>query len=228
MSRSYAVVVQILLFSTLGLLHAQDTDDIRTVLQNSLELGSTCIDSPCLFGQSLRGMSYDQVQRIISNSNMRDSLFLVDAPRGTIRWIWAPEIALTLGVDVYSEILTEDVYSFISEFSSFNNVSFRDGMADGVWLHFETELSTLVQTYGEPLLIAPWSYTRFGDMTFHIIFPDVEGYFTAITRCDSPELVASTRIIGHSSTVEEPYISGEALEWQGYTDALPDCTIFQP
>ena len=228
MLRNFTMVTLIFLFSRSFLLQTEDDENIGTILQNSLIIGDTCTDSPCLFGQSLQGMSYNKVHQLISLSDMRNNLVLIDSPMGTIYWLWTSEIAPILGVPTYSEILTEDEYNHINEFYGFNSVSFRDGLASSIGLGFETQLSVLVQTYGEPVMVDPLSYNRFGDMTFHIFFPNVEGYFTAYTRCDNPKLIASTRILRYTSTVDKPFISDEVIKWHGYTDDLPDCTIFQP
>lgn len=228
MFRNYILVVLTLLFLMLGLLQAEQRESIGTVLQEDLIIGDSCTASPCLFDQPLQNMSYNQVQQIISSSDMRDNLILVDAPRNLIRWIWSSEFSLMLGVESYPEILSDDEYNYINEFNGFSSIGFRNGIADSVWLYFETQLSVLLETYGEPFIVTPLSYTRFGDMTFRIFFLETEGNFVAITRCDSPELVASTRIIGYSSTADEQFISDESIQWQGYTDNLPDCSSFQP
>ncbi len=228
MFRNFVMVALIFLFSTSFLLQAEEDEDIGAILQDSLIISDTCTDSPCLFGQSLQGMSYNQVHQLISVSDMRDNLVLIDSPMGTIYWLWSSEIAPVLGVPAYSEILTEDEYNHINEFNGFNSISFHNGLASSVGLGFETQLSVLVEIYGEPVMVDPLSYNRFGDLTFQIFFPNIEGYFTAYTQCDNPELVASTRILRYTSTVDDPFISDEVVEWQGYTDELPDCTTFQP
>lgn len=228
MLRHYLLFLLLASVLVLGASQAQDDEDMGTVLHDVLMIGDTCTNSPCLFGQSLHSISFNQVHRVISDSGIRDKLIFVDSPRYTIRWLWSSEIASTLGVQVYSETLTEDEYNYIHEFGGFNSISFQNGIAYSIWLRFETRLSTLVQTYGEPILVDPLSYTQFGDMTFRIFFPNVDGYFTAFTRCENAELIASTRINGYTSTIEELHISEKALQWQGYTDNLPDCTIFQP
>jgi hypothetical protein len=65
-------------------------------------------------------------------------------------------------------------------------------------------------------------------MDFLIAFSDTEGYFIARTRCDEPKLENDTQIVGHLSSLKQPYTSSEIIDWEGYTADLPNCAIFQP
>ncbi|MEO1287113.1 MAG: hypothetical protein AAFV93_05045 [Chloroflexota bacterium] len=174
MFKSYLIVITILTVLTLLTLQAQDEDNIEAILQQDMILNSTCTISPCLFGESLQGMSYDEVQRTIHNSSMRDNLILVGAPRrNQILWLWSSEFSSLLGVDTYTDSLTDEEYNHIYEFQGFNTINFSNGVVYSIWLRIETQLSTLIQIYEQPIAIVPSTYNRFGDMTFRIYFTDV-------------------------------------------------------
>jgi hypothetical protein len=55
-------------------------------------------------------------------------------------------------------------------------------------------------------------------------------YFGVLTSCREPELGPNNLIRYHISAAPEsiPRLPSEEIPWTGYTDDLPDCSIFQP
>jgi hypothetical protein len=106
-------------------------------------------------------------------------------------------------------------------------VSFRDGKADSTKLVFTIELDELLDMWGEPDTIIPYGYTRWGHMEILLTYKTSSDYFGVLTSCEEPELGPNHLTVFHISSARSISTDLE-MPWTGYTDDLPDCTIFQP
>jgi hypothetical protein len=186
--------------------------NIATIITTDFKLGIICIESPCLFGVSLRGANEKTTKQILQDSNLADSLEIT-ATEPYIQWIWTKEFGKKLNI--------------IDRNEDDNFVTFGEGQVNMVSISFIVNLGTIIQIYGNPSFVVPYGYNNWGNMHYLIAFEKAEGYFVATTLCDKPLLEADTSIIGHFSYLKTPYISSDIINWQGYTSDLPDCTIFQ-
>jgi hypothetical protein len=214
MFKACAMGILFLVISIFGVLQINNATDMQPILENRLMLGDLCVESPCLFGQSLEGMDFGTTLQVLGNSNLRDDIILVEAPDRVIHWIWSDEFATQLNI-VTSEL-------------QYNIIGFTDGEVHSVQVAFVTELGFLIRMFGEPSFVVPYSYDYYSNMDFLISLPQVEGYFIARTRCQNPELNSSSRVTGHLSISSRPYLSDEIINWNNSLDELPDCSIFQP
>ncbi len=164
MGIDYLVNLLYIFFSLFGFIHIDEPKDIQFFLENQLRLGSACEVSPCLFGQSINGMNKNQVDRIITESSLTERAIFIDGGPNAITWIWTREFAPTMGFYFYQEPLIIDNYSSLV----YSGIGFHDDEASDVWFSFFTEFRVLVDLYGEPELVVPATYTRWGTMQFRV------------------------------------------------------------
>lgn len=182
---------------------------------------------PCFDGHSLHGATVEQVQGILSESPLtRDAeLTLVDEGyQQVIQWLWPESIAQKLASE--SRIIDTLDYS--------NLIVFREGRVWAVYLTFAISLDDFLSTFGNPTAIYPAKYTRFGSEVFDFAYQDPIGDFEVWTLCEDPSLSAdndvraySYRVTTESDPTDHHHVY-PAIPWDGYTDELPDCTVFHP
>lgn len=178
---------------------------------------------PCFFGYSLAAATVDEVYAILSMiplTQEADLWFTDDGEQQEIRWQWPEDVAVKLNSGEYP------LYG--PEYES--RIVFRGNRVWSVYLSFSISLGELIDTFSNPVTVMPWFYTRFGSEIFALHYPDLSGYFEAWTSCSNPELLPDTEVKAYlnRASVNEDVYKESMIPWEGYTDALPDCTVFQP
>jgi hypothetical protein len=174
----------------------------------------------------LQGVTVEEVQEILATSSLTenaDLTFIDDDYQQVVKWHWSEDMA---------ERLTSGDLFLLAPYES-NRIIIRNHLVWSEHLTFAISLEELLGAFGAPMAVSPNRFTRFGSEIFALIYQNPPGHFEAWTACDAPELSADTAVRAYThmnmtkSNFKDDY-AGPILPWDGYTDELPDCTVFQP
>jgi hypothetical protein len=170
-------------------------------------------DSPCLFGQSLQNQTPEQIVKLLHNSWAAEQ---VTYDGGKVSWNWNNVVWRAI-----NRASPQDQY---------NVVTFNSNRLRSLEIHFSLPLEDLIDILGSPQFAFPFTYNHSFQMKYHLIFPNVLGRFSALTDCKQPKLLPQTPVIYYIYRDDPKFNSPTApyVVWQGYTDNLPDCSIFTP
>lgn len=174
-----------------------------------------CTAPPCLFGHSLQEANYEQVARMLENASLTQGA-TIEHDNTTLEWFWPEAIA--------SQLAPASNYPPFY----YNYIDFRQGEVDSVKLIFTIQLDELINKWGEPNSVIPFSYTHWGDMEILLDYGESRGYFGVLTNCSKPELMSDNLVAFHISARPGTISREFEMPWSGYSSELPDCAIFQP
>ena len=222
----------VILFLLLSRLDHSGSSNLRAAeLVTEMVAAEDCI-SPCYFGTSLRGATYEEARTVLQTSPLTDQSQLIteQVPGGQeIKWLWPDDIAERL-TSQKTWLDRKDHYFYASEY---NYVTIRDGFVQEVRLTFAVQLDRLMDELGPPEAAFPDTLLGFGNMIVSLAYEEPLGYFEIRTRCQpeiSPNQTVhayyySESIRANLFDTQSPFIS----HWSGYNTQVSDCaTSFLP
>jgi hypothetical protein len=169
--------------------------------------------SPCLFGQPLLNQKPEQMVKLLHNSWAADQVTYDDEK---VSWNWNNVVWRAI--------------SQTSRLDQYNIMDFNANHLKTLEVHFWLPLEDLINVLGNPQFALPFTYNHSFQMEYHLIFLNVSGHFSALTDCKQPKLLPDTPVIYYIYRDDPKFNSPTVpyVVWQGYTDKLPDCSIFTP
>ena len=215
MSKGCLQILGVVVAGFLSLLTLSTRPQASSTSPIDLLMLDTCTASPCLFGHSLQEANYEHVASMLENTPLTQGA-AIEHDDTTLKWFW-PEV-------IASQLAPASNYPPFY----YNYINFRQGGVDSVKLIFTIRLDELINKWGEPNSVIPFSYTHWGDMEILLDYGESRGYFGVLTSCSEPELTPDKLVRFHFSARPGTISRDFELPWSGYASDLPDCTIFQP
>lgn len=182
-------------------------------LLHDLLMPSSCEITPCFLGVPLEEISNDSIGEVLETSPVLQDATIVYDGESRITWRWGESVASEL---TYSPYYLED-----------NHVSFfDDGSIREFQFSFAIQLEDLIDWLGEPDFVYPYTFFR-SNILYHIVYEEIGGSFGVWLECENPSL-QSDSVISHFNVRIINHQTPPIIEWDGYPDELPNCSVFQP
>lgn len=191
-------------------------------------------DMPCLFGTSLNGLSYAEIQNLLENHPLTyDASFEYDTNR--IKWIWSNR----------ARSLISQKFSKLPYYDDLNFVEFEKNRVSKIGIVFGYSLADIIDIYGNKFIVYPYIDAGLAGTTYALEYPELEGWFIVSKRCENPYLTPNTFVVSYIYMVnDEPYYvkhttppedwTGnpddwfEPVHWSDYQTEIQSCSAFVP
>ncbi len=170
---------------------------------------------PCFFGQSLSGLSQEEILRILETSNIMQDVQIDTEYDRYISWSWSEDM-VNLLTDKDLKLTQDENHNF---------VLFEDNRLFAIELSFAIYLEDLLDIVGEPveMFAGPYSSAKAGLVFVYDSSP--VGHFHSWFSCSDPSISAD--MVVHSYYYDTRFTSDiysteeTIVEWQGLDGPVP-------
>lgn len=219
--------------SLLACTAGRDAEPSGIRLVSELIDGENC-ETPCLWGTSLRGASFEETMEVLRTIPLMQDVILdiqeysqtdpytqTETRIQAVSWVW-PEAT--------SRRLASDGMQLIGD-RNYNYMWFSDGILESVHIGFAIRLGELVEAWGPPrgMFTGPYRPLMAGLV---LVYEHPIGHFGAFIDCHAPELSPNTIIRSYSyqeSFQADLFSTYESVvPWNGYNADGLDCAFTPP
>lgn len=176
-----------------------------------------CQNPPCIYDQSLVGVSQQQLPDILENLKFL-SIADLEIDGNRVSWNWSSATMLNL---------TKGKFDSVPPFSERNFVYFdRENKVVAMGLSFSMPFADLIRFYPtETLTIYGLFGERLLDERYAIVVDDQEGYFYFNVDCNIARVNEEIDIRGYGYERDLNF-DQRGVVWEGYETQLPTCRDF--